>query len=80
MMTISSCGCTVARQTLYWTVLVGMTLVLRQVALAEDAVSELLKRQLADMSGKEGTLITVTMPQALHPTHTFIRGRCSPTS
>lgn len=50
---------TVTRQTLYWTALAGATLLLGQTALAEDAVSVLLKERLADMAGKEGTVITV---------------------
>src|ERR1044071_3754015 len=50
---------TVARQTLQWTALAGMTLVLGQTALAEDAVSVLMKHRLTDMIGKEGTVIAV---------------------
>src|SRR5262249_56569355 len=49
---------TVARLTLRWGVL-GTALVVGQPVLAEDAVSVLMKRQLADMTGKEGTVITV---------------------
>ena len=59
MMTTTSFLRTVARQTLRWAAVLGTTLVLGQSALAEDAVSVLMKRQLADMTGKEGTLITV---------------------
>ena len=59
MMTITSLIRTVARQTLQWTVLVGTTLVLGQAALAEDAVSVLIKQRLADMTGKEGTVLIV---------------------
>ena len=59
MMTIASCIRTVARQTLQWTALAGTTLVLGQTALAEDTVSVLMKQRLADMAGKEGTVMTV---------------------
>ncbi len=59
MMTIASFIRTVARQTLQWTALSGMTLVLGQPALAEDAVSVLMKHRLADMTGKEASVITV---------------------
>ena len=59
MMTIAAFIRTVARQTLQWTALVWTTLVLGQTALAEDTVSELMKQRLADMTGKEGTVITV---------------------
>lgn len=59
MMTIASFIRTVARQTLQWTALAGTTLVLGQTALAEDTVSVLMKQRLADMTGKEGTVITV---------------------
>ncbi len=47
------------RQPLLWTALTGATLLLGQAALAEDTVSVLLKERLADMAGKEGTVITV---------------------
>lgn len=47
------------RPTVQWTALVGATLLLGQAALAEDTVSVLLKERLADMAGKEGTVITV---------------------
>lgn len=59
MMMIPSLIRTVARQTLQWTALAGMTLVLGQPALAEDAVSVLMKHRLADMAGKEASVITV---------------------
>ncbi len=59
MMTVGSCIRTVARQTLQWMALAGTTLVLGQAALAEDIVSVLMKRRLADMTGKEATVITV---------------------
>jgi quercetin dioxygenase-like cupin family protein len=59
MMTIASFIRTVARQTLQWTALAGMTLVLGQTALAGETVSELVKQRLADMTGKEGTVLTV---------------------
>ncbi|MDX2251238.1 MAG: cupin domain-containing protein [Nitrospira sp.] len=47
------------RPTVQWTALVGATLLLGQAALAQDTVSVLLKEQLPDMAGKEGTVITV---------------------
>lgn len=59
MMTITSLIRTVARQTLQWMALVGTTLVLGQTALAEDNVSVLIKQRLADMTGKEGTVLIV---------------------
>lgn len=59
MMTITSFIRTVARQTLQWTALVGTTLVLGQAALAEDNVSVLINQRLADMAGKEGTVLIV---------------------
>ena len=48
MMTVGSCICTVARQTLQWMALAGTTLVLEQTALAEDTVSVLMKQWEAD--------------------------------
>lgn len=48
-----------ARQTLQCLLLAGTTLLLGQTALAEDSVSVLMKERLADMAGKEGTVITV---------------------
>ena len=59
MMTTTSFFRTVGRQTQQWAAVLGMTLLVGQPAGAEDAVSVLMKRQLADMTGKEGTLITV---------------------
>lgn len=59
MMTIAPFIRTVARQTWQWTAVVGATLLLGQTALAEDTVSELMKQRLADMTGKEATVITV---------------------
>lgn|SRR5678816_1813399 len=59
MMTITSLIRTVARQTLQWIALVGTILVLGQTALAEDNVSVLIKQRLADMTGKEGTVLIV---------------------
>lgn len=59
MITIASVIRTVGRQTLQWTAQVGTILILGQAALAEDAVSVLMKQRLADMTGKEGTVITV---------------------
>lgn len=59
MMRIVSFSHTIARQTLQCMVLAGTTLLLGQTALAEDTVSVLMKQRLADMTGKEGTVITV---------------------
>jgi quercetin dioxygenase-like cupin family protein len=59
MMTIASSIRTVTKQTLQWTALVGTTLFMGQIALAEDAVSVLMKQRLADMIGKEATVLTV---------------------
>jgi len=59
MMTTTLCVRMAARQSLQWAAVLGATLVLGQPALSEDAVSVLMKRQLADMTGKEGTVITV---------------------
>ena len=78
MMTIASFIRTVARQTLQWMALAGTTLVLGQTALAEDTVSVLMKRRLADMTGKEATVQTVdyapgaaSIPH-LHPGSVFV--------
>ena len=62
MMTTTSFVGTAARQTLEWAVVLGTILLLGQPAPAEDAVSVLMKRQLTDMTGKEGTVITVDYP------------------
>lgn len=76
MMTFASIRA-VTRQTLQWTALAGATLLLGQTALAEDAVSVLLKERLADMAGKEGTMITVeyapgaASDQHFHPGSVF---------
>jgi quercetin dioxygenase-like cupin family protein len=59
MMTIASFIRAVARLTSQWTVLAGTTLVLGQTALAEDTVSMMMKQRLADMTGKEATVLTV---------------------
>ena len=48
MMTVGSCICPVARQTLQWMALAGTTVVLEQTALAEDTVSVLMKQWEAD--------------------------------
>jgi len=77
MMTITLCIRIVTRQTLQWTVLAGAILLLGQTALAEDAVSVLLKERLADMAGNEGTVITVdyapgaASDQRFHPGSVF---------
>lgn len=76
MMTFASIRA-VTRQTLQWTALAGATLLLGQTALAEDAVSVLLKERLADMAGKEGPMITVeyapgaASDQHFHPGSVF---------
>lgn len=60
-----------------WTALVGAILTLGQTAQAEDAVSVLMKQRLADMTGKEGTVITVdyapgaASDQHFHPGSVF---------
>ena len=58
MIPIASFIRTVGRPTVQWTAQVGTILTLGQTALAEDAVSVLMKQRLADMTGKEGTVIT----------------------
>ena len=76
MMTIATLIRT-ARQTLQWTALAGTTLLLGQTALAEDSVSVLIKQRLTDMTGKEGTVITVdyapgaASDQHFHPGSVF---------
>ena len=76
MMTIATLIRT-ARQTLQWTALAGTTLLLGQTAMAEDSVSVLMKERLADMTGKEGTVITVdyapgaASDQHFHPGSVF---------
>lgn len=59
MMMIATFIHTTARQTLKWTALAGTALILGQTALAEDSVSVLMKQRLADMMGKEATVIIV---------------------
>ena len=67
----------VVRQVLRWTALAGMTLLLGQTALAEDAVSVLIKQRLADVAGKEASVITVdyapgaASDQHFHPGSVF---------
>jgi len=76
-MSITLCIRTVTRQTLQWTALAALILLLGQTAMAEDAVSVLLKERLADMAGKEGTVITVdyapgaASDQHFHPGSVF---------
>src|SRR5262245_31361944 len=68
---------TVVRRTLQWTAVAGTTLLLGQTALAEDAVSVLIEQRLADMAGKEATVITVdyapgaASDQHFHPGSVF---------
>ncbi len=77
MMKITLCVRTVTRQTLQWTVLAGVILLLGQTAMAEDTVSVLLKERLADLAGKEGTVIIVyyapgaASDQHFHPGSVF---------
>lgn len=60
MMTIASWTYTAVTQALKWTALAGVLLVMGQAAvLAEDTVSVLMKQRLADMAGKEATVLTV---------------------
>ena len=60
MMTIASSTRRAVKQVLQWTVLAGAILVMGQAtALAEDAVSVLMKQPLADMAGKVATVLTV---------------------
>ena len=48
------------KQVLQWTALAGAALIMAQApALAEDAVSVLMKQPLADMAGKVATVLTV---------------------
>ena len=50
----------VVKQTLQWTVLAGITLVMGQAtALAEGTVSVLMKQSLGDIPGKTATVLTV---------------------
>lgn len=65
------------RQRLQCAALAVATLLLGQTVLAEDTVSVLLKQRLADMTGKEGTVITVdyapgaATDQHFHPGSVF---------
>lgn len=60
MMTILSSTRTVVKQAQKWTALAGTALIMGQApALAEDAVSVLMKQPLADMAGKVATVLTV---------------------
>lgn len=60
MMTIASSTNRVVKQVLQWTALAGAALIMGQAtALAEDTVSILMKQRLADMAGKEATVLTV---------------------
>lgn len=77
MVTAASLIRIAGRQALQWTAVVGTVLVLGQTALAEDTVSVLIKQRLADMAGKEGTVITVdyapgaASDQHFHPGSVF---------
>jgi quercetin dioxygenase-like cupin family protein len=60
MMTITSATLRMVKQLLPGTALTGAALIMGQVpALAEDAVSVLMKQPLADMAGKVATVLTV---------------------
>jgi quercetin dioxygenase-like cupin family protein len=60
MMTIASATLRMVEQVLPWTALAGAALIMAQApALAEDAVSVLMKQPLADMAGKVATVLTV---------------------
>jgi quercetin dioxygenase-like cupin family protein len=60
MMTIASATLRMVKQLLPGTALTGAALIMGQVpALAEDAVSVLMKQPLADMAGKVATVLTV---------------------
>lgn len=70
MMTIPTCLHKGARQTLQGMALAVTTLLLGPAALAEDTVSVLMKLRLADMAGKEATVLTVDyVPGAASETH-----------
>jgi quercetin dioxygenase-like cupin family protein len=77
MMTTASLIRTAGKQALQWTAVVGTVLVLGQTALADDTVSVLMKQRLAEMAGKEGTMITVdyapgtASDQHFHPGSVF---------
>ena len=59
-MTISSATLRMVKQILQGTALTGAALIMGQApALAEDAVSVLMKQPLADMAGKVATMLTV---------------------
>jgi quercetin dioxygenase-like cupin family protein len=60
MMTIASATLRMVKQVLQGTALTGAALIMGQApALAEDAVSVLMKQSLADMAGKVATVLTV---------------------
>ena len=59
-MTIASATLRIVKQLLHGTALTGAALIMGQApALAEDAVSVLMKQSLADMAGKVATVLTV---------------------
>ena len=59
-MTIASANLRMMKQLLQGTILTGAVLIMGQApALAEDAVSVLMKQSLADMAGKVATVLTV---------------------
>ena len=74
MMTIASSTrstCGIVKQVLQWTALGGAALIMGQAsALAEDSVSVLMKQPLADMAGKDATMLTVDYaPRAVSDPH-----------
>jgi quercetin dioxygenase-like cupin family protein len=60
MLTLASATLRIVKQLLQGTALTGAALIMGQApALAEDAVSVLMKQSLADMPGKVATVLTV---------------------
>jgi quercetin dioxygenase-like cupin family protein len=79
MMTIASATLRMVKQVLQGTAMTGAALIMGQApALAEDAVSVLMKQSLADMAGKVATVLTVDyVPGAasgphVHPGSVFV--------
>src|SRR5689334_10073755 len=71
IMPIASSTYIAVTQALKWTALAGVLLAMGQAAvLAEDTVSVLMKQRLADMAGKEATVLTVDYaPDAASDSH-----------
>ena len=74
MMTIASSNRIAVAQALQWTALAGTLVIMGQAAvLAEDTVSVLMKQRLADMAGKEATVLTVDYaPGAASDSHVHL--------